>query len=272
MSAVGGIQVTCFAVSYAISILAETLRLLWPGRTWRWLAAGFAAAGIAAHSLYLANRAAQTGQLPIATQFESLLTVSWLIGMVYLYLSFRDRRLAAGLFILPVSLGLIVFAAALSDRGIRPVSAENEILSASHGILLLVGTAVALFAFVVAAMYLVKFHQLKVGTIFGRIRLPSLERLDRLNTAAVYIAYPLLTIGMLLGLSMRQLDWTDPKVLLTFFAWGAFTVLVHYRYHPENRGRRMAILTIVACLVVLVGVLADPLTGTGHQAVVEGRR
>lgn len=266
------IQLTCFVASYSISIVGECLRVFWPRRALRWITTGFAIAGIAAHTLYLVHRAILAGQLPIATQFESLIAVSWLISLVYLYLLVRDRRLGVGVFVLPISLGMIIFAATMADRGLRPAGEHNLVIAVSHGIAFLIGITVVIAAFVSALMYLVKMRQLRTGSAVGHVRLPSLERLDRTNTIAVYVAYAFLTIGMLLGFLLQQLAWTDPKSLSTLAAWGLFTCLVHVRHHPENRGRKVAILTIVACVMVFVSVLGDPLFGTGHQAVPESSR
>jgi ABC-type transport system involved in cytochrome c biogenesis permease subunit len=260
----------CFAASYAISTASEIVRVFWPSRFVRYLATAAAVAGIVAHTLFLAARTFPEGKLPIATQFESLITVSWFIVLIYLYLSVRSHRLAAGVFILPISFGMVLFAGLFADRGVPSSATHSAVVAVSHGLLLLLGTVVVVFALVSALMYLVKFRQLKAGALLGAVRLPSLERLDRINTVSVYVAYAFLTVGIILGIAMRRLGLSDPKVTTTLVAWGLFTLLAHYRYRPEKRGRRVAVLTIVACAVVLVSVLGDPLFGTGHQATQEG--
>ena len=138
--------------------------------------------------------------------------------------------------------------------------------------LLLLGTVVVVFATIAALMYLVKVRQLKRGAVRGPVRLPSLERLDRLNRMGIWVAWPLLTLGLGLGLSLQRLSWGDPKVVWTAAAWLAFTFLAHYRFSPEHRGRKIAVLTIVACLLVMISVLGDPLFGTGHQSALGGGR
>ncbi|MGL4462302.1 MAG: cytochrome c biogenesis protein CcsA [Planctomycetia bacterium] len=264
------ITITCFAASYAVGMASEIARALWPVRAARWGATGFAIAGIVAQTLFLANRAVVMGRLPIGTQFDSLIVVSWLISLIYLYLLVRDRRFAMGLFILPVTLGLIVFAWTLPEQNLPDPRGGVRILGVAHGVAYLLGTGVVLIAAAAAVMYLVKTRQLKRGPFSGGLTLPSLERLDRVNTGSVYLAYCLLTLALLLGLSLRQLSLTDPKVLTSGASWLVFTVLVHRRYHPENRGRRMAVWTLAAAAVVLVSVLGDPLFGTGHMAPAGG--
>jgi ABC-type transport system involved in cytochrome c biogenesis permease subunit len=69
------------------------------------------------------------------------------------------------------------------------------------------------------------------------------------------LAFPLMSIGLALGLALiaatrraglQALSWTDPKVLSGAALWAVFAILVHARLRPAMRGRRVAILTIVA--------------------------
>lgn len=258
------ISVLCFGASYAISMGAELVRFVWPGKLVRWIATTAALAGLAAHTLFLAHRAHLDQSLPIRNQFESLIFVSWVIALAYLYLILHDRRLSAGVFILPVSLALIGVAALLSPEEAARVDRSNVIIATAHGLLLLVGTVVVVIASAVAMMYLVKLRQLRHGQVFGPVRLPSLERLDRMNQWAVYVAWPMLTLGLGLGFLLAQLRLDDPKVVSTLVAWIILTLLAHYRYQPEHRGQRVAVLTIIAGVAMLVSFLGDPLFGTAH--------
>ncbi|MBX9652707.1 cytochrome c biogenesis protein [bacterium] len=258
------ISVICFTASYAVSMGAELLRFVWPTRLVRWVATGAALAGLTAHTLYLMNRGLSDGRLPISNQFESLICVSWLIALVYLYLTIRDRRLSAGIFVLPVSLILIGVATLLPKSTAANIDAGTSIIITAHGLFFLVGTVVVVIASAVSIMYLVKLRQLRRGIFAGAVRLPSLERLDRMNQVSIYIAWPLLTMGLAIGLMLQKLRFDDPKVVSTLVAWLILTILAHYRYRPEHRGQRVAILTIIAGAAVLVSFLGDPIFGTAH--------
>ena len=258
------ISVLCFTASYAISMGAELLRFVWPTRIVRWLATGSALAGLAAHTLFLMNLGLSDGRLPIGNQFESLICVSWLIALVYLYLTIRDRRLSAGVFVLPVSLVLIGVATLLPKDAASSADAGASVIITAHGLFFLFGTVFVVVASAVSIMYLVKLSQLRRGRVFGPIRLPSLERLDRMNQINIYLAWPLLTMGLAIGLMLQKLRLDDPKVISTLVAWVILTILAHYRYRPEHRGQRVAILTIIAGAAVLVSLLGDPIFGTAH--------
>ena len=68
----------------------------------RLLAVGFGAAGLLAHTLFLASK-----RPPLAWPFGWLLLLSWVLAIFYLYGSLHHRRLAWGVFVLPVVLGLV---------------------------------------------------------------------------------------------------------------------------------------------------------------------
>jgi ABC-type uncharacterized transport system permease subunit len=66
------------------------------------------------------------------------------------------------------------------------------------------------------------------------------------------------TVGEILG-------WTDPKVIATLALWFVFALLLHARFSPEWRGKRVMVLTIVAFAFLafaMVGV--GPILPTAH--------
>ena len=77
-------------------------------------------------------------------------------------------------------------------------------------------------------------------------------------------------IGVLLNLASQRegagvLRWSDPKVVFTGASWLVFAALLHARYRPEWRGKRVMLLTVVAfgfMIFTLVGV--DLLLKTAH--------
>src|SRR5262249_6653320 len=127
---------------------------------------------------------------------------------------------------------------------------------AVHIGLYILGAVFTCLAFVAGLMYLAQAHRLKQKRPprFG-ITLPSPEQSGRLDPAAITLAFPLLTFAIGIGLALilttqrageRVLGWTDPKVLSAGAMWLAFAALLHARYRPAMRGRRVMILTMEA--------------------------
>ena len=132
-----------------------------------------------------------------------------------------------------------------------------------HGVLLLLASVGITVGFLASAMYLLQAWRLrrKLNPI-GGMRLLSLERLERMNRRAVNIAFPLLTVGLLLG-AMRleqsphdHAGWTTLKITSTAGLWLVGALLMFLRYGVHLAGRRLAQLTLLAFVLMLVSLLA----------------
>lgn len=263
------VTVLCFAASYALAVGVEVCRVLWP-RLPAWPTVFAVAAGLFAQTLYLVARGVAQHRFPISTQFETLIALSWLTAAAYLFFAVKHRKMALGLFLLPASLALSLFAAAAFDRE-SEAAISGRALGITHGILLLIASLLVALAVAFSVMYLVKCRQLKSAAFLDRVKLPSLERLDRWNHLAMTLGWGFLTLGIATGFGLRNLAWTDPKVIATFVAWLALTYLANYRrIHPEHRGKRLAWGMIVVGAILIVAVVGDPILGTAHQAAKGG--
>src|SRR5262249_27068597 len=158
-------------------------------------------------------------------------------------------RLAWGLFVLPVVLGLVALGLAFGSppqdqKGLwrDELQSAHRLWAPVHAVLLLLATVGVSVGFLASVMYLVQARRLRTKTPPGRgLRLLSLERLEAMNRRAILLAFPLLTAGVLAGavLIVRGSDsvgWTDPRVLSTLVLWLAFAVLLYLRLGHHLRG------------------------------------
>src|SRR6266446_1856932 len=106
------ITIFCFAASYALALALELVLLVRPRPMLRYLATIAGASGLLAHTAYLV-----TQRVSLASQAGSLLFLAWILATFYLYGSIHYRRLAWGLFVLPVIIGLIALAQVLGRNG-----------------------------------------------------------------------------------------------------------------------------------------------------------
>jgi ABC-type uncharacterized transport system permease subunit len=279
------LSVLCFGGTYGLALACDLARFVVRG-TARWWAT-LALTGLAwiVQTAYLGNLAYEKGQLPVATVFESLLVLSWVLAAVALYLIVRSPKpVAVGVFILPVILTLIVIAGfwapredwAGSDRG-----GASYFWGWAHGLLYLVGALASCVAFVAGLMYLAQSDRLKHKRPprFG-FKLPSLEESERLNRGAITVAFPFLTAGLIVGVvtevALRKaghsrLGWSDPKVVGGVLVWLVFAGLLHARFQPEMRGRRVMIFTIVAFLCLALATIGVNLMGITSHGVPKKR-
>jgi ABC-type transport system involved in cytochrome c biogenesis permease subunit len=264
------VTVFCFAASYAVAFALELLQLLRPRPVLRLLGTGFGAAGLLAQTIFLAVQ-----RLELASRYGSLLFLAWIVAVFYLYGSLHHRKIAWGLFVLPLVLGLIGLAVLC---GREPPSSEEfwllRLLSFEgegfwvdvHLVLLFLGAVGVCVAFLASVMYLFHARRLRTKALPGRgPKFLSLERLEQMHRRAIVLAFPLLTAGVVVGMALLAQSprpvrtWADPRVLTAAALWLLFAVLLYLRYSRHVRGRRVALLTIVA-FVLLVVTLAVPHT------------
>jgi ABC-type uncharacterized transport system permease subunit len=262
----GRITVFCFAASYAVAVGLELARPLRPRLAVRGLALGFAAAGLVAHTIFIA-----INPLPLQSAFGSLIFLAWILAVFSLYGTIHHPRLAWGLFVWPVVLGLIVLAQVTEGPPPRPSEPGWELFTLEgkqfwpvfHGALMLLAAVGVCVGFVASIMYLVQMHRLKTKQLPGRgPKLWSLERLEQMNRRAIILSFPLLTLGLLVAAwqmltmpsSMAELEnW---KVISTALLWLVFVILLYVRYGAHAGGRQVALLTIVAFTLMLVALVA----------------
>ncbi|MAG93347.1 MAG: hypothetical protein CMJ48_06315 [Planctomycetaceae bacterium] len=258
------VNVFCFLASYIVAFLIELVRLRKRSPIPRIAILFSAAAGFFAHTLFLLNR---EGPPLLSSSQDWILVVAWVAVLIYLFLTAFDRDLAFGLFILPVVLVLISIAwtPLISNRPLEMQTGSDN-WKMLHASSLALGTAGILAGFVLAMMYLVQHRRLKhkQAQTIG-LALPSLENLARLNRIAVIASVPLLTVGILSGLTLGILSReqaadfriVDPVVLGNSFVWLAMIVFFGWLTRSKRTaGRQVAWVTIWAFSFLVITIVA----------------
>jgi len=263
----------CFGLSYGLALIAELARLKWPRPGVRIAGLVLGAAGLFAHSVFLAYH-----HPTLASPYGALLVVSWVLAIFYLYGSLHHRAKAWAVFVLPLILGLVGLALVQAPEDVTTPSPDfppwlvgDKFWGAIHGVLLLFAAVGVSVGFLASVMYLIQANRLKnKANPLGGMKLLSLERLESMNRRAVNASFPLLTIGLLLGaVLLRQYhdlaeNWASIKVLGTIGLWGVFVVLLYLRYAAHVPGRRLALLTMAAFgLMVTVLAVSHPFATGG---------
>ncbi|MCA9247614.1 MAG: cytochrome c biogenesis protein CcsA [Planctomycetales bacterium] len=273
-----GISTTCFAASYTVALGIELGRLFsyatWP----RKLKVGCAAAGMVAHTLYIASRATAAGNTsPLSSPYDWYLLSAWTLMAIYFYFEVQYGRAAVALFLLPLVLGLIGAAQFADTEPFAPLRASRG-WGNIHGTSLLFGTVSVLIGFVAGLMYLLQSYQLKHKMLPTEgLRLPNLERLGTINSRS--IAWSVLFIGIgfgsgvVLNLIKHQQDdaylpWNDPVVLsfAGMFLWLLIANIFNWAYRPVRLGKKVAYLTVASFLFLVVSMAVLLFGPTEHGA------
>jgi ABC-type uncharacterized transport system permease subunit len=265
MAFIEGITIFCIGASYAVALAVELLYLLRPRQVHRVVGTAFGVAGLLAHTLLLVRALFLADQpLSLASQTGSLLFLSWILAVFYLYGSIHHRRFSWGVFILPVVLGLVVlaglFGSAPDPSSTKNTSGPSLTLGKwsldwglIHGTLLLLAAVGVSVGFVASIMYLVQVRRLRAKIPPGHgMKLLSLERLEEMNRRAIVLSFPLLTAGLLVGIALMLQEGDGfaglnrIKIVSTIILWVVFAILLYLRYGVHVRGKRVAFMTIVA--------------------------
>jgi len=214
------------------------IRILWAG----WLI----------HLLMVGLRWYRADHVPMLSAFEFVTFFALLVVGVFLLFAFNPRNQALGVFLLPVGLGLMLYAAFMPKAVEPELTIFEGLLLKLHILTTLVGYAAWAVTFAASVCYL----------YLERKQHASPGLFDRMAYRAAFIAFAFLTLGIITGALwgdrvFGQLWFWDPKETWSFITWLIFLAYLHARYTLEWRGRRAAILAIVgfaALVFTYVGV------------------
>jgi ABC-type uncharacterized transport system permease subunit len=181
------------------------------------------------------------------------------------------RTAAITLFTAPLAAGLVGLALLLGFGESGQPSGGRNAWFILHVTLSVLGVALLALAFVSAALYLLQFRELKTKR-FGQVFrfFPPLERLDRLNRAALVAGFPILTLGVLLALGYAARFAGGMHVPAAQLVWGAFTWVVlgwavWVRTARGWGGRRAAFASIAGFGAVVLVYVALKLSEPGAE-------
>jgi len=202
--------------------------------------------GFVLHAGMVGLRWYRAGHIPFITAFEFVTFFAFLVVLVFLLFATREKNRPLGVFLLPVALGLM-FYAALLNRVIEPeIPIFNSLLLKLHVLTTLFGYAAWSITFAASVCFL--FLDRKTGSKSGMF--------DLMAYRSAFFAFCFLTLGILTGALWAdrvfgQLWFWDPKETWSFITWLIFMAYLHARYTLDWRGKRAAILAIIGFLAVL---------------------
>jgi ABC-type transport system involved in cytochrome c biogenesis permease subunit len=203
-------------------------------------------AGWVLHVLLMGLRWNQAGHIPLITAFEFVSFFAMLVIGVFLLFALREKNRMLGVFLLPVGLFLMFYAALLS-RNIQPEFVMfDSLLLKFHVLTTLLGYAAWATTFAASICYL----------YLERKKMASPGLFDRMAYRAAFFAFCFLTLGIITGALWGDrvfgFLWAwDPKETWSFITWLIFLAYLHARYTLDWKGRRAAILAIIGFLAVI---------------------
>ncbi len=196
---------------------------------------------------------------PIAGGLDrSLYLFSFFITVAYLVVSrIKSKTLILGAFIAPLAF-LMTLPSVILPQGIIQIdpSLGNPWILV-HIMLVFLGEALFTVAFIAGVLYIFQEKQIKSKRMRSFFkRLPSLTTLDNLNHICLLTGFPLLTIGLALGLlSVKEIwgalwSWGQ-KETWSLVTWFLYAALIHGRLASGWKGRRAALGAVLGFGVIL---------------------
>ena len=205
----------------------------------------------------LVAQALDTEGFPWGTWAGALNLFVWLVVGAYLIWGCTPRYRLLGLAVTPFAAALLLAAwAGGGTNGSRGDSASG--LLALHVGLMLAGFAGLTLAGALASLYLWQERRLKRRDArVLRLRLPPLEKLDRLSARTALISLAVVTAGMAVGVASFDRGEFDLPMATTIGIWMLYAMGLLLRREGRMQARRFALLLAFGLALVAVAL---PLT------------
>lgn len=213
------------------------------GRLFAWLGFGFVSAAIVL-------RAVVVGHGPFANVYEFSMAFAWAVLLAVLAFEHVSDTHVVRWIALPVALALLLYATAIAG----PAATLSPALQ--NGVLLTAHVAVAIVAYATLTVAFATAVLLLIQTRLARQWLPARERLDRWSHRAVVIAFPFLTLVLVLGAVWAEVAWGsywswDPKETAALATWLIYAAYLHGRMARGWGPTRSAWLVLLGFVAVL---------------------
>lgn len=227
------------------------------------LAASITAIGLIGNTAALVLRMIIAQRAPLANGYEFILTFTWGIVAVYLFVEFRYRLKTLGAFVMPIPFLLLMFivmAMGPEERvaqGIMPALKSHWL--EFHVLTAMLSYGAFAISFGLGIMYLIRAAKEEKGTLKKEsiaARFPTLESLDDTAYKVVGFAFPMLTLCIISGAIWADYAWGtywswDPKETWSLITWIIYAGYFHARLMYGWKGKRAAWMAVIGFAAVL---------------------
>ena len=238
-----GESVSSTAGRYGTILTVNAFAFLTASLVFRWIAAGHG---------------------PFSNMYEFSLAFAWGALALYLYFELRYRLRTLALLVLPIAMGLLIYATTLpSDITPLVPALQNNLLLTVHVAVAIIAYGAFALAFGTAILFLVQRRD--------AIRwLPRSTVLDEMGYKAVMVGFPMMALVIILGALWADIAWGtywswDPKETASLVTWLIYGGYLHARVLRGWRGQRSALLLILGFAATLFTYYGNLFFGGLHS-------
>jgi cytochrome c-type biogenesis protein CcsB len=183
------------------------------------------------------------GHGPFSNMYEFSVAFAWGAMGIYLYFESQYHARSLALLVLPISLGMLIYATTVPDD-IQPLvpALQQDLLLTIHVATAVIAYGAFAVGFGAAVLYLVQ----RKNTLSW---LPERTTLDEVGYRSVMIGFPMMALTIILGAVWADIAWGrywswDPKETAALVTWLMYGGYLHARVIRGWRGDRSAYLLL----------------------------
>jgi ABC-type uncharacterized transport system permease subunit len=252
---------------HLIAAVVGILQVLAGGRKYKRFLPPLVSLAVALEAVILIFRAVALKAIPLTGLFESMIVLTIVFGLIYLFFSIAIAQVWFGSVMAWVILIMILMAGIVAKPASEPHAVAATPWAIAHGIAMILGGASIIFATASAFLYLLgrgKLKRKEVMQVLGKV--PNIEKLKHMNLLGIRVGFVLLTVGLISGfglavlksadLEMDILDWlTDAKIVLIIAVWVLLGMILMLGYTAGLKGKTIAYITMVAFFLILFAIV-----------------
>jgi ABC-type uncharacterized transport system permease subunit len=220
-------------------------------------------------AVLLIFRAVAIKAVPLTGLFESMIVLTIVFGLMFLFFSIATRQVWFGSVMVWVILVMILLAGFVAKPASEPCQIATTPWAVTHGIAMVLSGALIVFATANAFLYLLgarRLKQKKVMKVLGRV--PNIEKLKKLNIFGLKGCFVLMTFGLASGfglaivkstvIQMSVPDWlTDAKIVLIIASWILLAIVLMLRRLVVLKDKGTAYVTMAVFFLILFAIIGS---------------
>ncbi|HEY5139762.1 MAG TPA: cytochrome c biogenesis protein CcsA [Methylococcales bacterium] len=234
----------------------------------RYVLVALIAFAVSLESTALVFRAVEIKAIPLTVLFESMMVLTIAFGLIYIAFSVAISQSWFGSVMSCVLLAMTIATLLVFTPAAEPSKVAKTPWAVSHGLSMVLASAMIMFSSVSAYLFLLGNRRLKAKRVSGMVgKVPNIERMEQLNLFGLRACFVLLTFGIVSGIGLGivkhvMLELTigqwllDPKIICIGAAWVLITLLLFLRHFNLIGNKTTAYLTLVVFFLIFFAIIA----------------
>jgi len=266
------VVVICFAAA-----VVGVLQLRTQGEKLRRSLLALVSLAVTLEAVILIFRAIAIKAVPLTGLFESMIVLTIVFGLTYLFLNIAIHRVWFSSVMAWVMLLLVLMSGIVAEPASQAHAAASTPWAIAHAVAMILGGASAMLAAASAVLYLFAERKLKQKNLLPVLgKVPNIEKLERMNLLGLKSCFVLMTFGLASGiglaatsasLNMTAVDWlTDSKIILIAIVWLLLGTIMVLLKTVKLKKKTIARVTLVAFALIIFAIVGTSVfCGTGHN-------